>query len=276
MHLHGVEFTRIGLCSALGSVVFGGDVSQFLAGFGYPFRALGVIRRGHGLWVFVVVPILINLIVGSALYAGLLVAGMMWVDSSVAALPDWAGGVAWLLRGLLAIGLLVVIGYLLVRFGVIFGAPFYGQLSERIEHHLTGSAPPASALTLGGVAYDIWRALLYEFKKLLLALGFGLPLLLIGFIPVIGQIVLIAGQIVLGAWITCLDFLDSPLERRRMRFREKLGLVWHGLPLTGSFGLICFGLMSIPLVNLLAMPVCVAAGALLYCEQIAVAEQSAS
>ncbi len=243
-------------------------------GLAYPLRALGVIRNGHGLWVFVVIPILINIVVGVVLYAGLLVAGMGWVDAQVAGLPDWASGVAWLLRGLLAIALLVLIGYLLVRFGVVLGSPFYGQLSERIEHQLTGSAPPANPLTLRGITYDIWRALLYELKKLILALGIGLPLLLLGFIPVVGQIGLIIGQIALGAWIACLDFLDSPLERRRMRFREKLGIVRRGLPLTLGFGLICFGLVSIPLVNLLAIPVCVAAGALLYCEQVRVDQPS--
>jgi CysZ protein len=238
-----------------------------LRGFGYPFRAFGAIGSGQGLWVFVLVPILINIVVGALLYAWLFAAGTEWIDSQIMSLPEWLQFAAWFLRGLLAILLFVVVGYLLVRFGVIFGSPFYGQLSERLETQLTGSAPPASPLTFAGVTYDIWRAILYELKKLCLALAIGLPLLLIGLIPVVGQFIAIAGQIALGAWITALDFLDSPLERRRLRFREKLGTIRRGLPTTGAFGLICFGLVSIPLINLVAIPLCVAAGTILFCEQ---------
>jgi CysZ protein len=243
-------------------------MNRFIQGFAYPFRAFGVIQRGTGLWRFVLIPILINIVIGAVLYSWLFVSGMSWVDAQVAGLPEWAAWLAWLLRGLLAVALLIALGYVLVRFGVIVGSPFYGQLSERIETQLTGTAPPASPLTLAGVAYDIWRALLYELKKLLLVLAIGLPLLLIGLIPVVGQIVVIIGQILLGAWIAALDFLDSPLERRRLGFRQKLIMIRKGLPTTGAFGLVCFGLVSIPLINLLAIPLCVAAGAALFCEQL--------
>jgi CysZ protein len=240
---------------------------RFLAGLAYPFRAIGLIRRNPDLWGLILAPIGINLLVGIVLYATLLTAGLDRVEAIVVGLPDWAAGVAWLLRILLAIGLFIVIGYLLVRFGVVLGSPFYGQLSERLEERLTGNAPPATPLTVAGVAYDIWRALLYELKKLLLALAIGLPLLLIGFIPVAGQVVSLVGQILLGSLIACLDFFDAPLERRRVRFRAKLGSVGATLPASLGFGLICLGLVSIPLINLLALPICVTAGTLFMCER---------
>jgi CysZ protein len=74
-----------------------------LRGFGYPFRALGVIGRGEGLWVFVLVPILINILVGALLYTWLFGAGTQWIDSQITGLPEWLQFAAWLLRGLLAI-----------------------------------------------------------------------------------------------------------------------------------------------------------------------------
>jgi CysZ protein len=240
---------------------------SFLAGLAYPFRAIGLIRRNPDLWGLILAPIGINLLVGIVLYATLLTAGLDRIEATVAGLPEWAAGVAWLLRILLAIVLFVVIGYLLVRFGVVLGSPFYGQLSERLEQRLTGSAPSVTPLTAAGVVYDIWRALLHELKKLLLALVIGLPLLLIGLIPVAGQIVSVVGQILLGSLIACLDFFDAPLERRRVRFREKLGSVRATFPASLGFGLICLGLVSLPLINLLALPVCVTAGTLFLCER---------
>jgi len=243
-------------------------LSSFFAGLAYPFRALGTIQRSTGLWLYILAPILINIVVGAALYAGLLTAGFAQIETLISGLPEWAQGTAWLLRGLLAILLFVAVGYLLVRFGVVLGSPFYGQLSERLEHQLTGSAPPAEPLSALGILRDISRSLLYELKKLALVLMIGLPLLLLGFLPVVGQIAGLIGQIALGALITCLDFIDSPLERRRLRFREKLVAIRKALPVTAGFGLICLGLVSLPLINLLAIPLCVVAGTLLFCERL--------
>jgi CysZ protein len=240
----------------------------FLLGATYPFRALAVLNRTRSLWGFVVLPILVNLVVGATLYAGLLFAGLRWIDGFVAGLPEWAVPLGFLLQALLVISLLIVTGFLLVRFGVVLGSPFYGQLSERLEQQRTGSAPPAEPLSAAGIARDLRRAVSYELKKLALTLLVGLPLLLLNFVPVAGQLLGSAGGIALGTLIACLDFLDGPLERRRLAFRQKLGVVRGSLPGTAGFGLVCLGLVSIPLINLLAIPLCVTAGTLYYCDEI--------
>ena len=59
-----------------------------------------------------------------------------------------------------------------------------------------------------------------------------------------------------------------PLERRRLRFRDKLKIALGGLPATATFSLVSLFLVSIPFVNLLAVPICVAAGTLLFCDRI--------
>jgi CysZ protein len=40
------------------------------------------------------------------------------------------------------------------------------------------------------------------------------------------------------------------------------------LPASASFGFVCLALVSVPLINLLAIPVCVAAGTLFFCDRI--------
>jgi CysZ protein len=76
-----------------------------------------------------------------------------------------------------------------------------------------------------------------------------------------------AAGIVIGVTISCLDFFDPPLERRRLSFRAKLGYIRHHLPASAGFGLICLGLVSVPFLNLLAVPVCITAGTLFFCER---------
>lgn len=241
-------------------------MTQILAGTLYPVRALGYLFRTPRLWGYVIIPILVNIGLAALFYAGALAAGFAAIDQLIVD----TGPVQWVenvLRVLLGIVLFALVGFLLVRFGVLLGSPWYGKLSEQIELDRTGHAPPAYPLTVVGISRDLWRALMFELKKLLLFLVIGGVLLLCNLIPVAGQIIATVGWVLLGALITCLDFFDGPLERRRLRFRAKLRAVRVGLPGSLTFGLVCFGLVSIPFINLLAIPLCVVAGTLFFCEQ---------
>lgn len=261
---------------------------QVLGGFGllagatYPLRSLAVFRRTPRLWGYVAIPILVNFVVGVALYGGLLffgwesVEGLItnlsnWLDRLIAQLPAWLGllkyliiGIGFLLHFLLVVGLLLIIGFVLVQFGVLLGAPWYGQLSEQLEEIRTGQLHTLEV----GIVRDISRALLFELKKLVLVVGVGFPLLLLNLAPGIGTLAASVGGVTLAATIVCLDFLDAPLERRRLPFREKLGIVFGSLPASASFSLICLALVSVPLLNLLTIPLCVASGTLFFCDRI--------
>jgi CysZ protein len=238
-------------------------VGDLVDGATYPLRAVALLGRARGLWGYVLVPLALNLVVGLTVYAGLLLAGFGLIDGLVAGLPDWAAPLAFLLRALLVVGLLIATGFVLVRFGVVLGAPWYGRLSERIELMRLGQAPPAGR----GVLRDLGRALVYEAKKLLLVVAVGLALLLVNLVPGAGQALATAGGLALAATVACLDFFDSPLERRGLGFRAKLGSARRTLPASAGFGLACVALTSLPFLNLLFVPLCVAAGTLFCCDR---------
>jgi CysZ protein len=256
-----------------------------IAGATYPFRALALLVSTPKLRGYVIVPILINILIGIALYVGLVFPGLELVDSLVeqlalrwnewiSALPPWLGFltslavvVDWVLSALLLLLLFLVTGFLLVQFGAILGSPWYGQLSEQIEKSRLGQLPQINTHPLA-IAQDIWRAILFELKKLLLMAIAAIPLLLFNFIPAIGTLLFSIGSLTLATTIVCLDFFDSPLERRKLPFRQKLTLVWRTFPASATFGLVCFGLVSVPFINILTIPLCVSGGTLLFCDRI--------
>lgn len=248
-------------------------MSDLLAGLYYPLRALGIINRNPRLWKYIAVPVLVNVVVGAALYFGILFPLLASVDRGI---PDETSALAalllWTARVLIALTLGAGVGFLLVRFGVVLGSPWYGQLSEELELMLTDRTRPVKPLDLREVVYDIWRALQFEGKKLLLAAGVWLPSLLLLLLPGLGGLLYTAVGVTLGATISCLDFFDGPLERRRLRFRQKLGLIRRLMPGSASFGLAAFGLVSIPGVNLLAIPLFVTAGNMLVIDKVLLAE----
>lgn len=232
-----------------------------LAGLSYPFRALALINRRRELWGYILVPILVNVVVAMVLYLGLFAGSWYALDSAIGPSgSELVTVVLVVLRVVLGLTLAVVIGFLMVRFGVVLGAPWYGRLSEHLEATLTGRAEQEVRLTVSAVLHDIWRALLFELKKLLLVLAIWLPSLLLLLIPVAGAMLYAIVGFLLGALISCLDFFDGPQERRRLGFRAKLNTVRTYFPASLSFGALAFILVSIPVVNLLSIPLCVTAG----------------
>ena len=263
-------------------------IKRILGGFGilngasYPFKALMVFIKNPRLIKYIAVPILVNLIVAIALYSGLLYFGWqivdgvqgnftVWLNQLIIDLPQWLGFTTYIVSGLiivirllLIVILLIVTGFVLTQFGVLLGAPWYGQLSEKLEKLRTGKVE----LIELNIVSDLGRAILYELKKLVLIAAIGIPLLIINFFPGVGTLISTIGYFILTTVIVCMDFLDSCLERRRLKFRKKLGIVFKALPASGSFGIVCLGLISIPLINLITIPLCVASGTLFVCDRL--------
>ena len=255
----------------------GGGLLGLFIGLSYPLRAVRLLQKHPSLRPFILIPLGINILLGIGLYSVGIWWGLRRLDAWTLQLINWIGP-AWLdiviqvlapvIQGILLIVLFVVLGFVLLQFGSILGSPFYGQLSEKLEILRTGSSASPESMGGGAILSDIWRAILFELKKLLLlVLGGGL-LLLSNFIPGLGFIVTPIGSLALGVTLLCLDMFDAPLERRRLKFRQKLGLILRSFPASASFGLVCLGLVSIPLMNLLAIPLCVAAGTLFFCDRM--------
>jgi CysZ protein len=119
-----------------------------------------------------------------------------------------------------------------------------------------------------GFVQDVLRALQFELKKLVLLITVGIACLVLNALPGLGSAIASIGGVTLAATLVCLDFLDAPLERRRLKFSRKLGLIYSNMPATASFGLTSLFLVSIPLLNLLTVPLCVASGTLFFCDRL--------
>ncbi len=253
-----------------------------LTGASYPFRALNFFRQNPSLWSYIIVPLILNIGLGIFLYLQLLswnqqfseiitLNGITWLNQLAVNLPPWVPNLdivfvflVEIFELLLGLILLILTGFILAQVGFLVGIPWYGKLSEKLETMKLGK------LTVVEVSLikEIQRSLLYELKKLVLLVLIGLPLFLCNFLPGLGTLMATIGGLSLTATLTCLDFWDQPLERRRLRFREKLGLIGKTFPMSAGFGFTCLFFISIPLVNLVTIPLCVAAGTLFFCDRL--------
>ena len=254
----------------------------FFSGMSYPFRLLGLFVSNPSLLSYIIVPILVNIVVGIFLYIGLFFFGweitelltdslLNRLDLLLADLPSWLNGLdylviflAWLIRIILSVLLLILTGFILVQFGVLLAAPWYGSLSEKIEKIKTDNIEIIEV----GIVRDIWRAILFELKKIVLMLSCGILIFFLSFLPVIGAIISTVGGLTVTGNLICLDFFDAALERRRLKFRKKVALVWKTFPASAGFAAICLLLSSVPFINLITIPFCVGSGTLFVCDRI--------
>ncbi|AFY40198.1 hypothetical protein Lepto7376_4067 [[Leptolyngbya] sp. PCC 7376] len=251
-------------------------------GASYPFRAVRMFSRHPHLLQYLAIPMAVNIVVGVLLYtfslrwawrtAG---NGYVWIDTFfnglISRLPQWlqwldygAHALAVVLGIIFIAAIFIVIGLILVQFGTLLGAPWYGQLSEQIEKLRTSRVEVIEI----GIVRDLSRAILFELKKLALIITATPFLFGINFVPVAGSIISSIGGTTLTLTLICLDFFDAPLERRRLPFRRKLGIVYRAFPASAGFGFVCLALVSVPLINLITIPICVASGTLFVCDRL--------
>lgn len=234
-------------------------MSAFSHGFLAPWRSLRLLWGTPRLWPLVAAPAAIT--------------GTLLMLAIVAAVMGARPSVLWLLPGLvrwpavlfvaksLMTGLLaVVFGSFAYMVGALIALPFCDNLSEQVESTCYDLPAPLS----------FRQALPISIRHSLLGFGFWLMLevlcLPLQLLPGIGS----ALDLVLGASITAFflahQMLDGPMSRWQLSFREKLDLLWVNLPLTLGLGFAATLMLALPVVNLVSLPVCVGAGALLYAE----------
>ena len=104
-----------------------------------------------GLRLFVIAPLIINILVfyymvtaSYSLFGG-------WMTSLMEWLPSWLSFLEWLFWPLYAIAIIMVLAYCFVAVANLIGSPFYGLLSEKVEQQLTGEVVENS---------DDWKALI--------------------------------------------------------------------------------------------------------------------
>lgn len=231
----------------------------------YHVHALKFLRNHHHLIKYFLYPLAINLVVFSILFAGVLYFYGDWLTGIV------TPGEAWywsLLYGALIV--LTALVFVLLMFftfsivGSIIAAPFNDMLSQQTEEIFfeTSLDEPFSWEVFWR---DIGNTIVEQVQRLAFLLTIWLLVLPTLIIPLVGQIIVACVTFLLLAF----EYLDLPLSRRRLKFREKRRILWkHKFGMLG-FGTACGLLLAIPFINVLSIPLSVIAGTLFYCERVA-------
>ncbi|MCS3902703.1 CysZ protein [Methylohalomonas lacus] len=231
---------------------FSDGVRAFSAGFG--------LLRQPGIRLFVIIPLLINMLLFAAViaYGASQLSGFMtWLQTEITTgWWQWLDWILWLLWPLFIAFSLLLVFFTFSILANLIAAPFNGFLAAAVERHLTGQAPDDGG-SLKQLPREIVRAIGGEARKLGYFAIRALPLLLLFLIPVIN----ISAPLIwflFGSWMLALEYLDFPMGnhghtfpniRRRLAGHKRAGF---------GFGMATLLVSMIPVVNFIVMPVAVA------------------
>lgn len=166
----------------------------------------------------------------------------------------------WIVRG--ALTGLVVIGSTML--GSMAASPFHDRLSAGVETIVRGAddTPFDLRRTLGDVGIGLAHSVLAIGLSTALSCG----TIVLGLVPFVGVLLQLLVGLAISGLLSANEALDFTWARRRLTFAEKLRVLWEERAVTGGFGTALVALVSLPVVNLVTMPVAVAAATLLALE----------
>lgn len=233
-----------------------------------PFTGGGYLLEGFrlllrpGLRRYVIVPLLINILVFSAIgWLGVTLFGdfLDWL------LPEsgWLSYLRWLLWPFFALALILVTFYTFTTIANLISAPFNSLLAERVEIMLTGNPPTQPT---GPLLQTILPAIRSELGKIGYYLLRAVPLLVLSLIPGVN---IVASPLLLGfnAWFLCLEYTDFPMGNSGLEFKEQLARARTMRRTALGFGGTLTLLMMVPVLNFAAMPAAVAGATALWCNE---------
>ncbi|NND61620.1 MAG: EI24 domain-containing protein [Flavobacteriaceae bacterium] len=157
------------------------NVFRGIKAYGGTFKLIGEL----GLWKYFGIPILISLItaggIGFLAYGlsdnigGLIAKAWVWEwgSQTFRTISDVIGGI-----------IVIAVGLILYKHIIMaLSAPFMSPVSEKIEAHLLGQTHQHRNTTFGA---QLWRGIRINLRNLFMELFLTVPIIILGFIPVIG------------------------------------------------------------------------------------------
>ena len=234
---------------------------DFVTGVRLFGRGLGILLRSPRLLLIGALPAVLT----TLLLLGGVVALGYWIDDLSALVTPFADGWAegWRTAVRLAVGVALFAGTLVVgllsftALTLAVGAPFYEHIAEQVADELGDE---------DAVELPWWRLLWWGLRDgvVLVArsLLYTVPLLLLGFVPVLGQTVVPVLLALVTAWFLALELVSVPCYRRGMDLRQRRDLLRTRRPLALGLGLPAALLCAIPFAALVVMPVAFVGGVL--------------
>ncbi|MBO3096675.1 EI24 domain-containing protein [Gelidibacter pelagius] len=202
-----------------------------------------------GLWKFFGIPMLISFLVASTI----IISAYSFSDNFAYYISklwvwEWGNETFFLISEILSGILILVLGFILYKHIVMaFSAPFMSPVSEKIEAHLLGVERHQHRDT--SFSEQLWRGIRINVRNLMMELLLTIPIILIGFIPIIGFFSTIALFLV-QAYYAGFGNMDYTLERH-FKYDESIKFAKQHRGLAIGNGIVFMLFLLIPVIGII-------------------------
>lgn len=211
-----------------------------------------------GLWKYFGIPMLISFLVASAI----ILMAYSFADNFAIYISrlwiwEWGAATFFLISEILSGIIILVLGFIIYKHIVMaLSAPFMSPVSEKIEAHMLGVTRGRHRNTT--FSQQLWRGIRINVRNLLMELALTIPILLIGFIPIIG-IVSTVLLFLVQAYYAGFGNMDYTLERH-FKYAESIRFVKRHRGIAIGNGTVFMLFLLIPIIGvLLVLPLSVTA-----------------
>lgn len=241
-------------------------VASFTRGFSYPLRAVKYLGNKPGLWKYLAIPFVINLLIftlsvyfGFDLFQGLL-------ETYAPSTEVWYGVILYYLALTVAMLLTaVVVFFSFTVVGNLIASPFNELLSEQTEALKVGSQPD-ERFSVGRFWTEAKHAVWVEVKKLSVFIICMLLLFSINLVPGIGSLIYAVLAPIFTLFFLAVEYLAFVLMRKQLTFKEQRRYITGRPVLMAGFACGIFCLLAIPFVQFFCIPLAVVGATLLWCD----------
>ena len=237
-----------------------------------PFKVIAAFGRAFPLLfspdlrLFVLAPLAANIALLALIYIVALSYLGVAVDGLMAYVPDWLSFIHVVFQVIFAILVGILLFYSFSVGVNILAAPFMAILAEKVETKLTGKTFDDD-LNAQAIMAMVGRSIQRELQKL----GYFLPrfigLFLLSFVPLV-NIVAPVLLLLFSAWMLAVQYMDYAFDNNKISFRLMRETLREQPFLCWTFGFIMMLAVTIPVLNLIMMPVAVVAATLLWVSQL--------
>lgn len=239
-------------------------IGGFFAGLFAPWRGLGFLIGHPSLWHLAVLPFLLSL----AFYVGAMWLGWHFAHQWLAAAFDSRGAgwkiLEYLLAALYWIAILIVSAVAFVPVASLIASPFNDTLSEKTEQIYLGVG--AESFSVKRLARSMWVGITGEIARAVTLGALLIAAFCLNFIPGAGSAAATAASAFFTIYYLSLEFTSFSMDRRTFTWPQRRAYLARFRARTLGFGTMAFGIMMIPIVNALFIPVSAVAGTLLFCD----------
>jgi CysZ protein len=220
-------------------------------------KSFSLLKSDRKILLYSFIPVILGVILyyflGSYVFTDLYAMGTGWIKSKVE-VGDWIGdAVIWIL----GVFFLLFMNFTFFIFVSIFASPFNDLISSRVEEVYLGKSEDNEPFA--HMLKKIPTILKNEFKKISLIIFLSIINLVIGlFFP--------PASFVIGGMLFAISFVDYSWSRNELDFSSCVGDLKKGFLayLLGGIGFMF--LISIPILNLLFLPIAVIFFTIIFCE----------